>query len=261
MKEDKHSASPAPRPFSSRLCSRRKGGRRLFVVSSAGVSTLPLPSLRSGYNSWTRALGPSTPGSLGLLPRALRLDCGNCTRLQVVERLMGRDQGPALTKGNLFFSLFLIAVAPARRRRLRPRGRRPRGRRIQAQSAFHLHTRPHAHSASRDVGREGSRTAGGRWGLARVRGFCSHWAVWRLRGTKGSVAGEHSQSSTLCVCVGGTVSTPGISPPVSPQCHSPGGSPRPTRGRLLSAGREPVPLEAGEGWRTDRDRVRSSAQG
>lgn len=197
MKEDEHSASPAPRPFSSWLCSRRKGGRRLFVVSSAGVSTLPLPSLRSGYNSWTRALGPSTLGPLGLLPRAPRLDCGNCTRLQVVERLMGRDQGPALLKGNLFFSLFLIAVAPARRRRLRPRGRRPRGRRIQAHSASHLHTRPYAHSASRDVGREGNRTAGGRWGLARVRGFCSHWAVWRLRETKGRVAGEHSQSSTL----------------------------------------------------------------
>lgn len=259
MKEDKHLASPAPRPFSSWLCSRRKGGRRLFVVSSAGVSTLPLPSLRSGYNSWTRVLGLSTLGPLGLLPRAPRLDCGNCTRLQVVEQLMGRDQGPAVTKGNLFFSLFLTVVAPARCRRLRPRGRRPRGRRIHAHSASHLHTRPHTHSSSRDVGREGDLTAGGRWGLARVRGFCSHWAVWLLRETKGRVAGEHSQSSTLGGI--GTVSTPGISPPVSPQCHSPGGSPRQTRGRLLSAGREPVPLEAGEGWRTDRDRVRSSAQG
>ena len=59
----------------------------------------------------------------------------------------------------------------------------------------------------------------------------------------------------------GTVSTLGIFPPVSPQCHSPGGSPKQTRGRLLAAGPEPVPLEAGEGWRTHRDLVRSSAQG
>ena len=200
VKEDKHLAPPAtppPRRFSSWLCSRRKGGRRLFVVSLAGVSTLPLPSLRSGYNSWTRVLGVSTLGLLGILPRAPWFDCGNCTRLQVVEQLMGRAQGPAVTKGNLFFSLFLIVVAPARRRRLRPRGRRPRGRRIHAHSASHLHTSPHTHSSSRDVGREGNLKAGGRWGLARVRGFSSYWAVWRLREMKGRVAGEHSQSSTL----------------------------------------------------------------
>lgn len=163
----------------------------------AGVSTLPLPSLRTGYNSWTRVLGVSTLGPLGILPRAPWFDCGNCTRLQVVEQLMGRAQGPAVTKGNLFFSLFLIVVAPARRRRLRPRGRRPRGRRIHAHSDSHLHTRPHTHSSSRDVGREGNLTAGGCGGLARVRGFSSHWAVWRLREMKGRVAGGHSQSSTL----------------------------------------------------------------
>lgn len=47
---------------------------------------------------------------------------------------MGRAQGPAVTKGNLFFSLFLV-VAPAQRRRLRPRGRQPGG-------AGFTHTQP-----------------------------------------------------------------------------------------------------------------------
>ena len=119
------------------------------------------------------------------------------TGLQVVEQLMGRSQGPAVTKGNLFFSHFLIVVALARRRHLRPRGRQPRGCRIHAHSPSHSHTRPHTHSSDRDAGREGNLMAGGRWGLARVRGFSSYWAIWRLREMKGRVDREHSQSSTL----------------------------------------------------------------
>lgn len=59
----------------------------------------------------------------------------------------------------------------------------------------------------------------------------------------------------------GTVSTPGIFPPLSPQCHPLEGAERQTRGRLLYACREPVLLKAGAGWRTDRHRVRSWARG
>lgn len=186
-----------PFPFLHGCVAEKRGKERLFVVSLAGVSTLLLPSLRFGYHSWTRAVGVSSLGPLGLLPRAPWLDCGNCTGLQVVDQLMGRSQGPAVTKGNLFFSHFLIVVALARRRHLRPRGRQPRGCRIHAHSPSHSHTRPHTNSSDRDAGREGNLMAGGRWGLVRVRGFSSYWAIWRLREMKGRVDREHSQFNTL----------------------------------------------------------------
>lgn len=169
--------APPPFPFLHGCVAEERGKERLFVVSLAGVSTLLLPSLRSGYHSWTRAVGVSSLGPLGLLPRAPWLDCGNCTGLQVVDQLMGRSQGPAVTKGNLF-SHFLIVVALARRRHLRPPGRQPRGCRIHAHSPSHSHTRPHTHSSDRDAGRERNLMAGGRWGL--VYGFEVFPAIGRF---------------------------------------------------------------------------------
>ena len=200
VKEDKHLVllpPPHPLPLLHGCVAEERGKERLFVVSLAGVSTLLPPSLRFGYHSWTRVVGVSSQGLLGLLPQAPWLDCGNCTRLQVVEQLMGRSQGPAVAKGNLFFSLSLIPVALAGRRRLRPRGRRPRGCRVHAYSPSHSHTRPHTHSSDRDAGREGNLKAAGHWGLARVRGFSSYWVVCWLRGMRGRVDWAPSQSNTL----------------------------------------------------------------
>lgn len=86
-------------PFLPGCVAEERGKERLFVgVSVAGVSTLLLPSLRCGYYSLPRVAGVSSLGPAGLLPRAPWLDCGSCTRLQVVEQLMGRSQGPAVAK-------------------------------------------------------------------------------------------------------------------------------------------------------------------
>lgn len=131
--------------------------------------------------------GVSSLGPAGLSPRAPWLDCGNCTRLQVVEQLMGRSQGPAVTEGKLFFSLFLIVVALARRRRWRPRGGQPRGCGIHAHSPTHSHTRPHtlARTHTHPIVMRGGKGASWLVGTGVWHGFEVFLAIGRFGGREG----------------------------------------------------------------------------
>lgn len=172
------------------------------------------------------------------MPRAPRLDCGNCIPLQVVEQLMGRSQGPAVTKGNLLSSLFLIVVA----------GYHGSGCRGWGAGFTHTHppthTRRHTHSSDCDAGKEGSLLAGGRWGLARVRVFSSYWEIWRLSGMKGRADSAHSQSNTLENRNG--FHPREFFPPLSPQCH-PLEGPESRPGGAFSP-----PARSRCGWRRER---------
>lgn len=122
----------------------------------------------------------------------------------------------------------------------------------------HSPSHTHTHSSGRDAGREGNLLAGGRSGLARVRVFSSHSAIWRPRGVRGIRDWAHSQLHTL----GNRNSSHPVNfpSPLTP-VPSPGGSRKRTGGRLFSARLKLVRLEAGAGWRTNRVWVRSWALG
>lgn len=111
IKEDEHLPFPPFFSFLRGCVAEEKGEGETFCVSLAGGLHPAAAPLRVGYHSLPLIVGVSSLRPVGLLPRAPRLDCGNCIPLQVVEQLMGRSQGPAVTKGNLLFSLFLIVVA------------------------------------------------------------------------------------------------------------------------------------------------------
>lgn len=89
-----------PFPFLRGYVAEEKGERETFCCYLGWGLHPPAASLSFGYHSLPRVVGVSSLGPVGILPQALWLDCGNCTRLQVVEQLMGRSQGPAVTKGN-----------------------------------------------------------------------------------------------------------------------------------------------------------------
>lgn len=135
-----------------------------------------------------------SPGPAGLLPRAPWLDCGRCPRLQVVEQLMGRSQGPAVAEGNLFFSLLLIVVAPAPRRRWRPRGGQLRGCGLHAHTHLPTHARPHtlACTHTHPIVMRGGKGASWLVGTGVWHGFEVFPAIGRFGGREGW-SGEQSR--------------------------------------------------------------------
>ncbi|XP_039701254.1 uncharacterized protein LOC120588132 [Pteropus medius] len=156
---------------------------------------------------------------------------------------------PGLSTGDRRLRKVILLTLPNSGGRRLPGGQ-PGSCRIHAHSTSHSHIRPHTHSSDCDAGREGSLLPGEPWGLARVRGFPSCWEILRPSGIRGERTPRICSPTRWGM---GTVSTPGIFPPLSPQCHPLEGAERQTRGRLLYASWEPA-LKAGAGWRTDRHR-------
>lgn len=217
-------------------CVEEERKETLFVVSLTRVSTLQ-PSLRFDYHSLLGVAGVSTLGPVQLFfffffafflsfffffIFALGLNgwiVENCIGLQVVEQLMGPSQGPAITKGNLFFALFLTVVSQLGRRRRHPLGGQLRG--VQGSRTLTLplthspsHTRPHAHTHLIVIwsGKGASWLVGaGVW-----HGFEVLPATGRYGDRGWWSAQENPRTGSRTRRMTGTNPTPNIFPPLSP---------------------------------------------